>query len=106
MNKMRNPYIIYSLWKGYLWDEKAKDPRIIKFMEGYMDKKHFEPLHTSGHAYIETLKKLMDMSRPDLVIPMHTESVEAFSERAEFKDYNIHDFPEYIIPDDTKASHF
>ncbi len=106
MNKMRNPYIIYSLWKGYLWDEKAKDPRIIKFMEGHMDKKHFEPLHTSGHAYIETLKKLMDMSRPDLVMPMHTESVEAFSERTEFKDYKIHDYPEYIIPDDTKASHF
>ena len=37
-----------------------------------------EQLHTSGHAYVEDLARLMDMTDPDTIIPMHTESVEDF----------------------------
>ena len=87
MNQMNDPFITYSMWGGYLKGGKAEDPAIVEFMDGYMDKEHMKPLHTSGHAYVETLKKLMDMTNPDVIIPMHTEDAKAFTEVELFKEY-------------------
>ena len=87
MQSMKDPFIIYSLWTGYLRGGKAEDPAIVKFMSSYMDKEHMEVLHTSGHAYVETLKKLMDMTDPDVIIPMHTDDSKAFETLEIFKEY-------------------
>ncbi|MBR1471101.1 MAG: MBL fold metallo-hydrolase [Lachnospiraceae bacterium] len=87
MLDMKDPYIIYSMWKGYLKGGKAEDPAIVRFMDGYMDEKHMEMLHTSGHAYVETLKKLMDLTDPKVIIPMHTEDAKAFKQVSLFQDY-------------------
>lgn len=87
MIEMKNPFITYSLWDGYLKGGKAEDPAVVKFMSGHMKMGHWEPLHTSGHAYVETLKKLMDMTEPGVIIPMHTEDAKAFRQVPLFKDY-------------------
>ena len=87
MLDMKDPYIIYSMWNGYLKGGKAEDPAVVRFMDGHMGKEHMEELHSSGHAYVETLKKLMDMTEPKVIIPMHTEDAKAFKQVPLFKDY-------------------
>ena len=78
LNEMNDPFIVYSMWGGYLKGGKAEDPAVVSFMDGHMGAGHMEQLHTSGHAYVEDLARLMDMTDPDTIIPMHTENVEDF----------------------------
>ena len=63
--------IVFSMWKGYL-------DRPNQFDE-YKDIK-LTPLHTSGHAYIEDLQKLVDTMQPKNLIPIHTEYKDKFKE--------------------------
>lgn len=70
---------IYSMWKGYL--EEDKD--IIRFIDGFA----YTLLHTSGHAYVKTIQKLLEKTDPDVIIPMHTEKADEFGEMKEFKKY-------------------
>lgn len=62
--------IIFSMWKGYL-------DRQGQFNE-YKDM--VIPLHTSGHAYIEDLQKMVDVMKPKILIPVHTEYKEKYKE--------------------------
>ncbi len=87
MQDLDDPFIVYSMWTGYLKGGKAQDPAVVKFMEGHMSEDRMEVLHTSGHAYVEDLRKLMDMTDPGLIVPMHTESVKAFKELELFSPY-------------------
>lgn len=87
MQQMKDPFITYSMWGGYLKGGKAEDPAIVNFIGDRMDDAHFKKRHTSGHAYVETLKKLMDMTQPEVIIPMHTESAKAFAKVAAFRAY-------------------
>ena len=60
---------IYSLWPGYF--EKSKPLRNLK---SYLEDKsvRYEYLHTSGHAKIEDMKRLVDAVAPDNIIPIHS----------------------------------
>ena len=64
-----DPLIIYSMWKGYLEEERVK-----AFIEGYRK----VDVHTSGHADIEAIKMLMEITTPNIIIPIHTEVPTAF----------------------------
>ena len=44
--------------------------KFIEFTKSKKMKFHF--LHTSGHAKIEILKKVVDMLKPKEIIPIHT----------------------------------
>ncbi len=66
-----DPLIIYSMWKGYLEEERVKS-----FIDGYRK----VDVHTSGHADIEAIKMLMEMTTPDIILPIHTEVPTAFEE--------------------------
>ena len=59
------------MWKGYLKEERVKS-----FIDGY--RKIY--LHTSGHADKESIKMLMELTTPNMVIPIHTEAPIAFNE--------------------------
>ena len=56
---------IYSMWHGYL--ERTD---LAQFLEsnniGLLE------IHTSGHAYVEDLKKLAEVLAPRFVVPIHT----------------------------------
>lgn len=60
---------IYSQWKGYLEEKGMKD-----FVpENYIY------LHTSGHADFEAIKKVIQVVKPKMLIPIHSEKPEAFA---------------------------
>ena len=80
--KLPDPLIIYSKWKGYL-DGKHASPAIQDFIKGH----RMEKLHTSGHAYVETIAKLVRLTNPKTVIPMHTECADDFAKLPEFAEY-------------------
>lgn len=51
--------------------------------------------HTSGHGDRECIKQVIDMTRPEVVIPMHTEVPEAIKELTDkaviLKDMEIYE---------------
>lgn len=81
---MHDPHITYSMWSGYLKGGRCEDKNIVDFLSGHDG---FTQLHTSGHAYVETLAKLIEMTQPEVIIPMHTESADEFAEVPEFAAY-------------------
>ncbi len=62
---LNKPRIIWSLWSGCLeenrkfWDECGDE--IIQ-------------IHSSGHADIDTLKRLVEVIKPEAIIPIHTQN--------------------------------
>lgn len=63
-NLLDDTILVYSQWSGYaggIWES---------------DRVHH--IHCSGHAQIETLKKLIRDVNPEKLIPIHTENVDAF----------------------------
>lgn len=68
-----NPHILYSMWSGYL-----KEPENSAFVEGFpLDK-----LHTSGHADISAIKMAVEITQPEVIIPIHTEAPQLFRQVA------------------------
>jgi ribonuclease J len=60
--------VIYSLWEGYLNEPSMN--KLIRFIkEKDMTMIH---LHTSGHATLDTLKKVAHRLKPKAIIPIHT----------------------------------
>lgn len=74
--------IIYSMWDGYLKQEHA-DQALIDFIGG----RPYERLHTSGHAYVETIARLIKTADPKVIVPMHTERAEEFAAIPEFSHW-------------------
>lgn len=56
---------IYSMWHGYL--ERTD---LAQFLESHDIK--LTEIHTSGHAYVEDLKKLACAMNPRYLVPIHT----------------------------------
>ena len=74
---MFNARLIYSLWSGYLKDDRQKG-----FLEWL--KKHDIPLtecHTSGHAPVADLQRLAKAIAPKMLVPVHS------SEPGRFKEF-------------------
>jgi len=75
--------IIYSQWLGYL-DEKhchtEQSLRVAKAMNELRDVlgDDFVYAHTSGHAVVDDLKRLVTAMKPRVVIPIHTEYGDEF----------------------------
>lgn len=59
---------IYSLWEGYLQDDSLQ--KMMRFIKKKNMK--FYRVHTSGHAEIDTLKKVVNKLKPGKIIPIHT----------------------------------
>lgn len=74
--------IIYSMWKGYLSGEK-EDTSITSFLKGH----HYQTLHVSGHAYPETILRLIKATNPKTIITMHSEMTDEAKDMPEFREY-------------------
>ena len=60
--------LIYSRWEGYL-----KKSDTIKLIDYLVNKKFtLHKIHTSGHADIQTLKKIVEAIKPKNIVPIHT----------------------------------
>ena len=64
--------LIYGLWEGY------KQEEIYKQFLDKMDELGIDVFsyHTSGHADHTTIKQVIDIVSPEIIIPMHTENKE------------------------------
>jgi ribonuclease J len=65
---LRDGLFIYSLWEGYKESEDTK--RFLDFLAGRGFTERV--LHTSGHAGEETLRKLVGILQPQILMPIHT----------------------------------
>ena len=86
------------MWKGYLKGDKADQD--IVYLTGLFPEKI--DLHTSGHAYVGTIAKLIHTVKPKKVIPMHTEFAKGFQEKEEFADCSgevvlLKDMESYVV---------
>jgi ribonuclease J len=68
INNIHGATFIYSMWKGYL-NEKPMD-KLNDFIKKH--KMTFYSIHTSGHSYINALKKVIQKLKPKYIFPIHT----------------------------------
>ncbi|MDR2869797.1 MAG: MBL fold metallo-hydrolase [Deferribacteraceae bacterium] len=74
VDMLKNAIVLYSQWSGYL----TGDSHIERFVQ-----QHGLPLrhvHTSGHADIATLQRLAQALKPKVLVPVHSEYPELYSE--------------------------
>lgn len=68
ITKLENGVFIYSMWSGYKKDKATKE--FIDFLIGKgMTEKN---IHTSGHADLSALKRMVDVLQPKNLVPIHT----------------------------------
>jgi ribonuclease J len=72
---IENASWIYSMWPGYF----EKSPSLKKLKE-YFENHNINCtiLHTSGHAKLSDLKRLVEALNPEMIIPIHSFHVEEF----------------------------
>jgi len=75
-NVLDNCCIVYSMWKGYKKDEIYNN-FFDKMQELGID---VIDLHVSGHADYTAFNELLDITKPEVVIPIHTENKERIKE--------------------------
>ena len=71
--------LFYGMWKGYM-----EQPEMKKFLDWMIFmgvKVHI--LHTSGHADRITIEKIIEVTAPRTIIPVHTENEEWFDKYKE-----------------------
>jgi ribonuclease J len=74
---LQDGLFIYSLWNGYRDNDyqKAFEDSLKKF--GFVD----EAIHTSGHATIADIHKVISALEPKTIIPIHTMEPDSFLDR-------------------------
>ncbi len=74
---IKNACLVYSMWDGYIEDD-WKDSKLRDFYNYLTKELKMKPyfIHTSGHADIEAMQKLSEITKPDKVIVIHTENKE------------------------------
>lgn len=75
---------IYSMWEGYQSEERYGE--VKKWLEKNDIPEHL--IHTSGHASVPDLKKLVEALAPRRVVPMHTAYPARYTEL--FPDVELH----------------
>lgn len=76
IEKLSGGTFIYSLWEGYKKDKSTKD-FINYLVERGMNT---IDIHTSGHADIDALKKMVEILNPSTIIPIHTFKADSYKE--------------------------
>ena len=68
--------VIFSMWPEYL---KKPEFRAIDQLKNHPGVQ-FHEIHTSGHARVQDLQKLVGSIKPKKLCPMHTDKPELFGE--------------------------
>ncbi|MCL1981496.1 MAG: hypothetical protein FWG53_00185, partial [Clostridiales bacterium] len=79
--------LVYSMWEGYLEDGKSyTNPDLIGFLDRFRENGgSVKPLHTSGHAYEKAIIELCEITKPDVIFPIHNQNPGRFEELASEK---------------------
>ncbi len=90
---------VYSMWHGYLERSNLREFLAANGVE-------LTEIHTSGHAYVSQLEKLVQSLRPRHVIPIHTFHPEKYAELSsnvvQLKDGEMMDLDTLARPAQTK----
>ncbi|HOX22864.1 MAG TPA: MBL fold metallo-hydrolase RNA specificity domain-containing protein, partial [Elusimicrobiales bacterium] len=70
-------FLVYSQWQGYL---KKSHVKLTEFILGSGLDKNMKHIHSSGHADVPTLQRLVAALKPGKIIPVHTEHPEKYKE--------------------------
>lgn len=81
--------VVWSLWDGYLRDGSGR--RLQQFLGERSIP--LTKIHTSGHAAVLDLQRLVDAVRPDRLVPVHSEATDRFEEL--FPNVERHDDGEW-----------
>jgi ribonuclease J len=73
---LRDGVVVWSLWHGYLDQPSGQRLRALLQEADIPLVQH----HTSGHAFVDDLKRLVDAFNPARVVPIHSEATERFAE--------------------------
>ena len=68
--------LIYSMWDGYLKDEKLKP--FLKWLDDHNIPMH--QCHTSGHASVKDLQRLRTAFKDAVVVPIHTQQPDLYEQ--------------------------
>jgi ribonuclease J len=75
LTPLKDSVLIYSMWKGY--ENHGMVGEFLKLCRSLGIR--VEYLHTSGHAYRETLESTVKSLNPRILVPIHTEKADLFS---------------------------
>ena len=77
-----NSLLIYSMWSGYLnKTHPAFDEYKSNFIDGALKNGcKMQHLHTSGHASLDEIKKVCEITNAKTIIPIHSENPEILNE--------------------------
>lgn len=84
---------VYSLWEGYLQKDYTK--KFANYLKGRQFK--FFNVHTSGHADIETLKKMTDAIKPKFIAPIHTFKGSEYKNHFDYPVKELEDGEEILL---------
>ena len=72
--KHSSSVFITSLWHGYREKETALSEHLRKYSISEME------IHTSGHADVQSLQRIVEHVKPKCLIPIHTDAPQQFAE--------------------------
>jgi ribonuclease J len=76
--------LVYSMWDGYLKDEKLKP--FLTWLDGRGIPLH--QIHTSGHASVKDLQRLREAFSDAVVVPIHTQQPDLYEKT--FGNVQVH----------------
>ncbi len=84
-----------STWRGY-WEEiRSKTVKFKEWIEHHCD--ITEDIHTSGHADVAGLRRIVEHVQPKNIIPIHTENATLFSQKIE------NEIPVFVLDNNTTS---
>lgn len=78
--KDKDPLVVYSMWHGYI----EQNVNLQNALSGF----RLTELHTSGHADINTIDRVISITSPKLIIPIHTDTPEQFAKSSSVRVVN------------------
>ncbi len=71
---LENSYYIFSMWQGYLKQQK--------YFQEFIDRYNLilVNVHTSGHAFVKDLQRFVKALNPSYLVPIHTLSPEKYTD--------------------------
>jgi ribonuclease J len=79
LHKYTEGCFIYSMWEGYI-NRPGKTKDFLDFIAAKGMPINDKDFHTSGHADLAGLKRMVDAVRPKNLVPIHTFESEKYPE--------------------------
>ncbi len=83
-----------STWRGYWDDKSSKTARFRQWIEQHCN--ITEDIHTSGHADVNGLRRIVEHVQPKGIVPIHTENATLFSQKI-FSQITDNSTPVFVL---------